>query len=356
MLTDDRVEFILERIPRLTIGVLGDLFLDRYLDIGASLTEKSIETGLDAYQVTRVRSSPGAAGTVINNLVALGVKRVVAVSVIGDDGEGYELRQALERLKVIDTAHVIVSPERRTPTYTKPLLLESGKTPRELNRLDIKNRLPLPGWLEDSVLAALNDVWPRVDALLVMDQVSERDCGVVTGRIRELLVRLGEATPPRFILADSRECIGLYRSVSIKPNERELREACCGAGIFGGLPHGAGLPPVNVSMKDIVTQYAERIRASIFCTMGEMGMMLAEHLPAEIRVTGVAAYPVAGPIDIVGAGDSTSAAIGCAVAAGATQEEAAAFGNLVASITIQQIGTTGTATPQQVRQRWREVR
>ena len=35
MLTDDRVEFILGRIPSLTIGVLGDLFLDRYLDIDA---------------------------------------------------------------------------------------------------------------------------------------------------------------------------------------------------------------------------------------------------------------------------------------------------------------------------------
>ncbi len=32
------------------------------------------------------------------------------------------------------------------------------------------------------------------------------------------------------------------------------------------------------------------------------------------------------------------------------------FGNLIASITIQQIGTTGAATPQQVRQRWAEVR
>jgi hypothetical protein len=34
---------------------------------------------------------------------------------------------------------------------------------------------------------------------------------------------------------------------------------------------------------------------------------------------------------------------------------AAAFGNLVASITIRQLGTTGTATPAQVRHRWREV-
>ena len=64
-------EQILARLPGLTIGVLGDLFLDRYLDIDPALTEPSIETGLDAYQVVRVRSSPGAAGTVINNLVAL---------------------------------------------------------------------------------------------------------------------------------------------------------------------------------------------------------------------------------------------------------------------------------------------
>jgi sugar/nucleoside kinase (ribokinase family) len=69
----------------------------------------------------------------------------------------------------------------------------------------------------------------------------------------------------------------------------------------------------------------------------------------------VPSYPVSGPIDIVGAGDSTSAAIACAVAAGNTLPEAAAFGNLVASVTIQQIGTTGTATPQQSRQRWQEI-
>src|SRR3974390_1653832 len=96
-LTDAAVERILNGIPGLTVGVLGDLFLDRYLDIDPALTEPSIETGLDAYQVARVRSNPGAAGTVINNLVALGVKEVCALAVIGDDGEGYELRQALDR-------------------------------------------------------------------------------------------------------------------------------------------------------------------------------------------------------------------------------------------------------------------
>jgi sugar/nucleoside kinase (ribokinase family) len=44
------------------------------------------------------------------------------------------------------------------------------------------------------------------------------------------------------------------------------------------------------------------------------------------------------------------------VLAGMNRAEAAAFGNLIASITVQQIGVTGTATPQQVRQRWQSVR
>src|SRR5881275_1135597 len=102
MFTDARLGEILDRITGLTVAVLGDLFLDRYLDIDASLTEPSIETGLDAYQVVRVRPSPGAAGTVINNLVALGVGRVWPVAVTGDDGEGYELRQALARMRAVD--------------------------------------------------------------------------------------------------------------------------------------------------------------------------------------------------------------------------------------------------------------
>lgn len=336
MLTDQRLDFILARIPRLTVGVLGDLFLDRYLEIDAALTEPSIETGLDAYQVTRVRSSPGAAGTVINNLVALGVGRVVPISVSGADGEGYELRQALERLGSVDVGHVLVSAERRTPTYTKPMLHEAGQPPRELNRLDIKNRHALPAALEDQVVAALAQAWPGLDALLVMDQVSEADCGVVTRRVRERLAAHAAADAGKFVLADSREHIGLFRHVSIKPNRHE-----CGLALAG---RDVPCPP---------SALAVQVGRPVFCTDGPNGILVAR--PDGAPATLVPAYPVRGPIDIVGAGDSTSAAIGCASAAGATLTEAAAFGNLVASITIQQLGATGTATPDQVRARWREV-
>src|SRR5205807_4707092 len=136
MLSDASLQQILVRLPALTIGVVGDLFLDRYLDIDAALTEPSLETGLDAYQVTRVRSFPGAAGTIINNLAALGVKQVVAISVIGNDGEGYELRQALAGLRVVTNDFIFACPCKgfRTPTYMKPMLGKLGQPPRELNR------------------------------------------------------------------------------------------------------------------------------------------------------------------------------------------------------------------------------
>jgi bifunctional ADP-heptose synthase (sugar kinase/adenylyltransferase) len=343
MLTDVTLERILAAVPRLTVGVLGDLFLDRYLDIDATLTEPSLETGLDAYQVVRVRSSPGAAGTVINNLAALGVKRILPVAVLGDDGEGYELRQALGRLRVVDPSHVITAPGRRTPTYTKPMLHEPGRPPRELNRLDVTNRSPLPADAEEQVVLALRAVFRQVDALIVLDQVSEEDCGVVTGRVREELARLAEEGPTLFVLADSRERIGRFRSVCLKPNSRECLRATGSA------------DDSLAAVASAAQALALRAEGVVFCTHGERGIWVA-YPEAGRRPELVAGYPVSGPIDPVGAGDSTSAGIACAIAAGASPEEAAAFGNLVASITIQQIGTTGTASPAQVRLRWREVR
>src|SRR5260370_39401719 len=225
MLTEQVLEEILNQIPRLTIGVVGDLFLDRYLDIDAALTEPSLETGLDAYQVVGVRSYPGAAGTVINNLVALGVKRVCTISVIGDDGEGYELLRALDQLNVVDRTWILQSSSRRTPTYIKPMLQTDDQPPRELNRLDIKNKERLPVQAEVGVLKALDQAWKQVDALVVSDQVSESECGVGNEKVRERLAELAEADQDKVGLAESRERIGQFRSVWLKPHETERRRA-----------------------------------------------------------------------------------------------------------------------------------
>ena len=57
---------------------------------------------------------------------------------------------------------------------------------------------------------------------------------------------------------------------------------------------------------------------------------------------------VDGPIDPTGAGDSASAGAILGLCAGAELPEAAVVGNLVASITVQQIASTGVARPDQL--------
>ena len=129
-----RLDQILAQFDRKQVLVVGDFFLDRYLVIEESLAERSLETGLDAHQVIEVRNSPGAAGTVTNNLAAMGAG-VVAVGVAGDDGEGFELLRGLDATGV-DLDQFVIRGDRRTPTYTKPMLRGGDGTLRELNRLE----------------------------------------------------------------------------------------------------------------------------------------------------------------------------------------------------------------------------
>jgi rfaE bifunctional protein kinase chain/domain len=326
MLTEEQREQVLIRAPHLSIGVVGDLFLDRYLDLDATLTEPSIETGLDAYQIFRVRSLPGAAGTVVNNLVALGVGRVVPISLIGDDGEGYELSQALEQQRVPGEGIVRVA-ARRTPTYTKPMLHKPGLPPRELNRLDVHPRDPLTPEMEAALLEKIHTLLPSFHALALLDQVSRPNAGVLTQRVRATFTEFARDIP---ILADSRAHLHQFRNVMLKPNEAECRAAV----------------PEATDLFHAAQMLADRVGKPVFTTRGAQGIYLTHPSQPAIVVPGV---PVDGPIDPVGAGDSTTAGILTALAAGLPLASAAAFGCLVASVTVQQIGTTGTASPESLR-------
>src|SRR4051794_30631121 len=167
----ERFSAITGAYPRLRIGVVGDFFLDRYLQIDPEKAETSIETGLPVHNVVEVRSQPGAAGTILNNLVALGVGEIHAVGFCGDDGEGYELRRALGSLPGVHLQHFLISPMRRTPVYCKPLVVEAGKAPVELSRFDTKNWSPTPAELGNELAARVGELARRVDALLLLEQV-----------------------------------------------------------------------------------------------------------------------------------------------------------------------------------------
>lgn len=329
----ERLKTLLGRFPERRVAVLGDFFLDKYLEIDPAQAEPSLETGRVAHQVIGVRRSPGAAGTVVNNLAALGAGRLHAIGAVGDDGEAFDLCQGLQRLGC-STDGLLRCPELLTPCYLKPCDYNVAGLAGEHSRYDTKNRTSTPSTIVDQINQQLERFLFQVDALIVMDQVELSDCGVVTAAVRNRLAELAPRFPNVLFWADSRRHIRQFRNVTIKANQFEAVHR---------LNPAVGEEISLEELRMIGPRLRAEMNATVFVTCADRGI-----LACGSEVTLVPAVKVQGPIDPTGAGDSATAGAVLALASGATAAEAALVANLVASITVRQLGTTGTASPAQV--------
>jgi rfaE bifunctional protein kinase chain/domain len=328
-MTPDRFEQITSRYRQLRIAVVGDFCLDRYLEIDPFQKETSIETGLPVHNVVNVRSQPGAAGTVLNNLDALGVGTIIPIGFVGEDGEGYELLHALNRKAHAEMRYFVETPHRRTFTYCKPLVVTPGELPVELSRLDSKNWTPTPPMVEARLIANIRAALRHAHALIILDQVDVHDTGVVTKNVLTALVDMVRQQPDLVVLADSRKRIASFPHFSLKMNRPEF---CYMAGL---LP-GASLEEI----RDKASTIALLQTRNLFITLAEEGILAAT---SDGQLIHRPALPVRGPIDVVGAGDSVTANLVAAWATGAALAEVVEFAMAASSIVIHQLGTTGTA-------------
>ena len=332
-MSPDRLAELIGRFGQLRIAVVGDFFLDKYLDVNPAIAEVSIESGKTANQVVAIRHSPGAAGTVVGNLAALRAGTLHAVGFTGDDGESYDLRRDLTALGC-STDRLDYDPQRMTPTYLKPRDATDPGLSGEHNRYDTKNRTPTSTAAQRRIIAALDALLPQVDALIALDQVEEEGYGVVAPMIVEALADRAGRHRNVVFWADSRCRIRSFRKVIIKPNQLEA---------VGMTTQRPGQEIEIDRLCKAVSQLRRDIGAPICATRGAAGMLVSD--PEPTLVPGVR---LEGPTDPTGAGDSATAGAVLALAAGASLAEAALLGNLVASITVQQLATTGTASPEQL--------
>ncbi len=331
-----RFQEITGRYASLRIGVVGDFCLDRYLEIDPDKQEISIETGLPVHNVLNVRAQPGGAGTIVNNLVALGIDVIYPVGFAGDDAEGFELCRALKCLRGVRLGHFFATEQRRTFTYLKPLIVAPGKPPRELNRFDFKNWAPTPATIQGWIINAIDSyLSSHVDALVVLDQVDIPETGVITAKVLQAVHDLAQTRPDLFIIADSRRGLKNYPPVCFKMNAAELNA-------LTGSSSDADLKEISATAAALSSKQGRHV----FVTLSERGILGAS---PNGEVSHVPALPVRGPIDIVGAGDAVTANLAGALAAGATMPEALEIANAAASIIIHQLGTTGTASVDQIR-------
>ena len=190
----------------------------------------------------------------------------------------------------------------------------------------------------------MRQVFETSDGLIVLDQINEADWGVVNATVRGLLRELAQENPQKLIYVDSRQYLREFDFGILKGNRTELLRAAGAVSDPGAT--------TDQTVREAALLLASRTSSSVFCTMGEQGILVTQPLQTPQLVPGV---QLTGPVDIVGAGDAATSGIVTSLLAGATPLEAAAVGNLVASITVQQLGTTGTASPEQVRSRWQET-
>ena len=310
-LTRARAAEIITRFPSIQVAVVGDLMLDRYL-IG-DIERISPEAPVPVVHVSGRRDAPGGAANVAANVTAAGAHSSL-VGVVGDDAAGSALRGALRASGVADArVHTVAG----RPTTTKTRVVARGQ---QVCRVDEETDLAVAGddlaRVAAHALAALGD-----SAILLLE---DYDKGALPpALVTPLIVAARERNVPVIVDPKYRHFFAYSGATVLKPNRRELVAAL-----------GAAIDP---AAPDAFRAAYRRLGAEhLLVTLGADGMALVGRDEA-VRIPGTPRQVY----DVSGAGDTVTAWVGMALAAGANIEEAAVLANVAAGI---EVGKPGVAT------------
>ncbi|WP_395650687.1 D-glycero-beta-D-manno-heptose 1-phosphate adenylyltransferase [Brevundimonas sp.] len=298
------LQILLDRVRGLEIACVGDLMLDRY--VYGDVTRLSPEAPIPVLKSKRTISMPGGVGNVARNVAALGGQARLG-AVAGHDAAGDEL-VALVAAEA-GVADFIDRPDAAS-TIVKTRFVSAGQ---QLLRLD-----------DEQVSVGVFDreqVFTGASAILLSDY----DKGVVTERLIRSALWAAEASGAPVIVDPKGRDFARYGAVTvIKPNASELAGA-------------TGLPvETDAEIEAALTALLEAMTAkAIVVTRAGKGMSLAErgkpvkHFPGRAREV----------FDVSGAGDTGLAALGLALAAGASLEQAVQLAILASGVVVGKSGT-----------------
>lgn len=330
------------------IIVFGDYALDKYLYSDPENDEISAETGKNVFCIHKKKIMAGVGGTITNNLCALGAQ-VRCIGLIGDDGEGKELTDALTRAGA-DTSYFVRTNRMCTCTYQKVLRLQKDGTYTEYSRTDFRNFEEPSVELQDQMLEALKDSLEWADGVIITDQFYQRNMSAVTDYIRSHLNELAGTRKDKIFYVDSRAFANEYHHMIVKCNNIELFSLLNHADTSRGIKSADQVSASEEKELTEIITAGRKIQQSqdieLIVTCGSRGMVVFNPEPVIIP-----AFHVEGPIDIVGAGDASNAALVLGMVLGLSRRQAARLACCVSSITIQQLNTTGTASREKVIER-----
>jgi D-beta-D-heptose 7-phosphate kinase/D-beta-D-heptose 1-phosphate adenosyltransferase len=317
-LTRDRVLQLIQRMKDSRVVVVGDIMLDRYL-VGE--TERlSPEAPVPVVTVRERHAALGGAANVAANVAALGA-RCFLVGTVGDDGDGATIRSELAVARLEDKFVVTVAGR---PTTSKTRIIARSQ---QIVRIDDEVETLLDGGDRDRLVHAAREALADADALLLEDYNKGALSPAVIQAVMEVARRRGipVVVDPKF-----RQFFEYAGATVFKPNRREL-ESALGAAV--DLQNGDALPQVLARLKV----------DNLLVTLGAEGMVLVmkdgstTHIPSIAREI----------YDVSGAGDTVTAWMGAALAAGASVREAAQLANYAAGVEVGKVGVA-TVSPEEV--------
>jgi rfaE bifunctional protein kinase chain/domain len=327
-MVDNWLENCLERIKASRVAVVGDLCLDAYWFIDGGESEVSVEAGLAVRKVRTQRYSPGGAANVVANLGALGVAKVSAIGVIGQDLFGNELFRQLSALPA-DTRGIICNqPDWETYVFSKPHV---GM--KEQHRIDFGGFNKPTSLTIDNAARIMERAAQDHDVLVINQQIPHGVCShpAMIEAVNDLARRHSEL----FVIVDSRDVAEFYNGVSLKMNAAEASRLLMGKALTVS------------TIRTLAQNLCDRMQRPVFITMAEHGIVVA-HAGSIDHIPGI---PVSSPIDSVGAGDTVVAAIAAVMAVDRGADApviASRFANLAAAVAIRKLYITGTASPEEI--------
>jgi D-beta-D-heptose 7-phosphate kinase/D-beta-D-heptose 1-phosphate adenosyltransferase len=317
-LTRDRVLHLIKRMQASRIVVVGDIMIDRYL-VGD--TERlSPEAPVPVVLIRERHAKLGGAANVAANVAALGA-HCRLVGVVGDDADGATIRQELAVGRLED--RYVVSVAGR-PTTSKTRIIARSQ---QIVRIDDEVEVLLDGADLARLAKVAREALADADALLLEDYNKGALAPPLIAAVMEVARRRGI---PIVVDPKYRQFFEYAGATVFKPNRREL-ESALGAAV--DLKDGRALPEVLTRLKV----------DNLLVTLGSEGMLLVTkdgrttHIPSIAREI----------FDVSGAGDTVTAWLGTALAAGAALREAAQLANYAAGVEVAKPGVA-TVSPDEV--------
>ncbi|MCZ7572108.1 MAG: D-glycero-beta-D-manno-heptose 1-phosphate adenylyltransferase [Ardenticatenaceae bacterium] len=303
---------LVRRFRQVRVLVIGDAMLDSYLE--GTATRLCSEGPVPVVRKTVEERAPGGAANTAANLRALGAE-VVFLGIVGGDVAGRLLRSALCQRDIDDRWLV---EDESVSTLHKLRILADGQY---VVRFDEGETCGCSVEGRQQLLAHLEAAFPHCDAVVISDYTYGAAADEVIGQLRAL-----RAARPCTLVVDSKE---LWRfrhagATVVTPNHLEAR--------LDGEPAthddgGLRFPEIERIGRRLLAKIDAEYAA---ITLAGDGVCLVDR---QGRTVHLPAHRVAQAND-VGAGDSFTAALALALAAGASCEEAARIGIDAAGIAV----------------------